>query len=154
MFRGGLVVKAHRLVYHSTLDWRVIKKREEENPGIRTPEARSRFLRAGLVSRRGIRRQEACAGRLPRKGNSNSHGARPVNIIISMIKRIRTCRLSIKNSLCWEVQKSTGRNGQFRRSGQCGPPPRLAPMRTRPVLRGQVASKDSSFFFSVLLASL
>ena len=25
-FRGGLVFKAHRLVYHSTLDWRVIKK--------------------------------------------------------------------------------------------------------------------------------
>ena len=27
-FRGGLVVKAHRLVYHSTLGWRVIKKRK------------------------------------------------------------------------------------------------------------------------------
>ena len=27
-FRGGLAVKAHRLVYHSTLDWRVIKKKE------------------------------------------------------------------------------------------------------------------------------
>jgi len=26
-FRGGLVFKAHRLVYHSTLGWRVIKKR-------------------------------------------------------------------------------------------------------------------------------
>ena len=24
--RGGLVFKAHRLVYHSTLGWRVIKK--------------------------------------------------------------------------------------------------------------------------------
>jgi len=29
-FRGGLVIKAHRLVYHSTLGWRVIKKREED----------------------------------------------------------------------------------------------------------------------------
>ena len=29
-FRGGLVVKAHRLVYHSTLGWRVIKKKKEE----------------------------------------------------------------------------------------------------------------------------
>ena len=33
------------------------------------------------------------------KGNSNSHGARPVHLIIAMIKWIRTSRLSIKNSL-------------------------------------------------------
>jgi len=32
------------------------------------------------------------------KGNSNSHGARPVHLIITMIKWIRTSRLSIKNS--------------------------------------------------------
>ena len=37
--------------------------------------------------------------RLPGKGNSDSHGARPVHLIITMIKRIRTSRLSIKNSL-------------------------------------------------------
>ena len=37
--------------------------------------------------------------RLPGKGNSNSHGARPVHQIISMIKWIRTSRLSIKNSV-------------------------------------------------------
>ena len=36
--------------------------------------------------------------RLPGKGNSNSHGARPVHLIISMIKWVRTRRLSIKNS--------------------------------------------------------
>jgi hypothetical protein len=35
--------------------------------------------------------------RLPGKGNSNSHGARPVHQIFSMIKRIRTSRLSIIN---------------------------------------------------------
>jgi len=35
----------------------------------------------------------------PGKGNSNSHGARPVHQIITMIKRIRTSRLSITNSL-------------------------------------------------------
>jgi len=29
-FRGGLVFKAHRLVYHSTLGSRVIKKKREE----------------------------------------------------------------------------------------------------------------------------
>ena len=37
--------------------------------------------------------------RLPGKGNSNSHGARPVLLIITMIKWIRTSRLSIKNIL-------------------------------------------------------
>ena len=29
-FRGGLVFKAHRRVYHSTLGWRVTKKMEED----------------------------------------------------------------------------------------------------------------------------
>ena len=36
---------------------------------------------------------------LPRKGNSDSNSARPVHLIITMIKRIRTRRLSIKKSL-------------------------------------------------------
>jgi len=37
--------------------------------------------------------------RLPGKGDSNSHGARTVHLTITMIKWIRTSRLSIKNSL-------------------------------------------------------
>ena len=37
--------------------------------------------------------------RLPGKENSNSHGARPVHQINSMIKWSRTSKLSIKNSL-------------------------------------------------------
>ena len=37
--------------------------------------------------------------RLPGRGNSNSHGARPVHLIISMIKWIRTSCLTITNSL-------------------------------------------------------
>ena len=37
--------------------------------------------------------------KLPGKVNSNSHGARPVHLIITMMKLIRTSRLSIKNSL-------------------------------------------------------
>ena len=37
--------------------------------------------------------------RLPGEENSNSHGARPVHLIVSMIKWIRTGGLSIKNSL-------------------------------------------------------
>ena len=36
--------------------------------------------------------------RLPGKGNSNSHGARPVHLISTMIKWIRTSRLSIKKT--------------------------------------------------------
>ena len=37
--------------------------------------------------------------RLPGEMNSTSHGARPVHLIITMMKWIRTSRLSIKNSL-------------------------------------------------------
>ena len=37
--------------------------------------------------------------RLPGKGNLNSHCARPVHLIITMIKWIRTSRLSIEESL-------------------------------------------------------
>ena len=49
----------------------------------------------------GGRRQEArkVDVRLPGKGNSTSHGARPVHLIITMMKWIRTSRLSIKNFL-------------------------------------------------------
>ena len=36
--------------------------------------------------------------RLPGKGNSNSHGARPVHLIITMIKWIRTSRFSISGA--------------------------------------------------------
>ena len=58
-------------------------------PPQRTPQARSehavRYWRVDV--------------RLPGKGHSNSHGARPVHQIITMIKWFWTCRLSIKNSL-------------------------------------------------------
>ena len=37
--------------------------------------------------------------RLPGKETSNSHGAGPVHLIITMMKWIRTSRLSIRNSL-------------------------------------------------------
>jgi len=48
--------------------------------------------------------------RLPGKGNSHTHGARPVHLIIMMIKWIRTGRLSIKNSLGLEgVERLVGR---------------------------------------------
>jgi len=50
--------------------------------------------------------------RLPGKRNSNSHGARPVYlivIIVTMIKWIRTSRLSIKNSLSAAVVRTISR---------------------------------------------
>jgi len=45
--------------------------------------------------------------RLPGKRNAKSHGSRPVHLIITMIKWIRTSRLSIKNSLCDPLEAST-----------------------------------------------
>ena len=39
---------------------------------------------------------------LPAKGNSNSHSARPVHLIVTMMQWIRTSRLSMKDSLCLE----------------------------------------------------
>jgi len=42
-------------------------------------------------------RLQALDVRLPGKGNSNSHDARPVHLIITMITWIRTSRLSKKN---------------------------------------------------------
>jgi len=78
-FRGGLVFKAHRPLYPSALGLRVIKKRRDTKDVV---DARAEVVGAGPVE------------------NSNSHGARPVHLIIPMIKWIRTSRLSLENSLC------------------------------------------------------
>ena len=45
--------------------------------------------------------------RLPGKGDSNSHGARLVHLIITMITWIRTSRLSINNSLSLTLGRSS-----------------------------------------------
>jgi len=61
--------------------------------------------------------------RLPGKGNSNSHGARPVHLIITMIKWTRTSRLSIKNSLSIERHATFSFEwaaGQLKRLGKTG----------------------------------
>ena len=63
--------------------------------GLRSHD-RSRCGGAPPILPRGTRKVDV---RLPGKGNSNSHGARPVHLIITMIQWIRTSRLSIKNSL-------------------------------------------------------
>jgi len=47
------------------------------------------------------------------KGDSNSHGARPVHLIITMIKWIRTSRLSTKNSL--SLPERPEKHGRVRR---------------------------------------
>ena len=164
-FRGGLVFKAHRLLYHSTLGLRVIKKKTPAPRAVLRVEGLQGYLvhkkqppplgppydpryspPPGSPLQAGVRstgRGEPCPSQLldycqeknsnvfnlacafPRysgegrdlvpcsaltgarkvdvrlhgKGNSNSHGARPVHLIIKMIKWIRTSRLSIKNSL-------------------------------------------------------
>ena len=66
--------------------------------------ARAIYMRASRKghSTAGARNMCACRKvdvKLPGKGNSNSHGARPVHLIITMIKWIRTSRLSSNNSL-------------------------------------------------------
>ena len=48
--------------------------------------------------------------RLPGQGNSSSHGARPIHLIITMIQWIRTSRLSIKNSFYVMLADSPQRN--------------------------------------------
>ena len=57
--------------------------------------------------------------RLHGKGYSSSHGARPVHQIITMIKWIRTSRLSIKKSLAPPLVPAAG--GQRARPLQIGP---------------------------------
>ena len=47
--------------------------------------------------------------RLLGKGNSNSHGARQIHLIIIMINWIRTSRLSMKNSLSVRMQVTGSR---------------------------------------------
>jgi len=89
-FRGGLVFEAHRLVYHSTLGLRVIKRRRRK---------RACSEQTGPARYKCLYHSRKVDVRLPANGNSNSHGARPVHLIITMIKWIRTSRLSIKNSL-------------------------------------------------------
>ena len=59
--------------------------------------------------------------RLPEKVNSNSHGARPVHLIITMIKWIRASRLSIQNSLSYLEETSLPVRAEFS-------PPRKNPL--------------------------
>ena len=63
--RGGLVFKAHRLVYHSTLGWRVIKKKKKAVRG--TTEASKLFpFRPAAAVRTGAGAQLQMAPRTAR----------------------------------------------------------------------------------------
>jgi hypothetical protein len=61
-----------------------------------------RYHKSTIISQPGTRKVDV---RLPGKGNSNSHGARPVHIIVTMMTWIRTSRLSMKNSLSQRAGK-------------------------------------------------
>jgi len=67
----------------------------------KSPEIKSRFLKTKTVWDGRRVQGVGCRVdvRLPGNGNSNSHGARLVHLIITMIKWIQTSRLSIRNSL-------------------------------------------------------
>jgi len=78
--------------------------------------------------------------RLPGKGNSNSHGERPVHLIITMIKWIRTSRLTIQNSLSAGAA-SVGR----RRKATSAPRAPVLPSNPKPLLL--LLYGCSTFFF-------
>ena len=61
------------------------------NPETCSDSGRSSTMTSGAVSSVDVR--------VPGKRNSNFHGARPVHLIIMMIKWIRTSRLAMQNSL-------------------------------------------------------
>ena len=78
--------------------------------------------------------------RLPGKVNSNSHGARPVHLIITMIKWIRTSRLSIQNS--------------FSPSGFAAPPSRRSAPPASPFIFSPFISSPFIFVSPFILAVL
>ena len=91
-FRGGLVFKAHRLSV--SLNSRLQNNKGEEECAWGSASRPNSGLRKDP---RWLPKEGRCQAN--GKGDSNSHGARPVHLIITMIKWIRTNRLSIKNSL-------------------------------------------------------
>jgi hypothetical protein len=85
--------------------------------------------------------------RLPGKGNSNSHGARPAHQIISMIKWIRTISLSIKISLFFlEVGADLSKGGGERK---CDDGRRVEWVLVRRAEFGRLAQNQRDLAFSV-----
>jgi len=85
-----------RLIGFVSLNSRLESNKEEEEEGRGRELAVDPFLKLPLVVLLPNRKVDV---RLPGKGNSKSHGARPVHQIITMIKWIRTSRLAMKERL-------------------------------------------------------
>ena len=102
-FETGSYLRPMDFVYHSSLGLRVIRKKRRgrgRNRGDAAAQNRlDREIRPQRSHDQGHDHLPRKHIRLPEKGNSSSHGARPVHQIITMIKWIRTRRLSIHNSL-------------------------------------------------------
>jgi len=90
-------------VYHSMLGLRVIQKKNKV--GVVPRDFAVTILVIHVAGEDGdvVRSpHQQRVSRIPVGGNSTSHGARPVHLIITMIKWIRASRLSINNSLSRE----------------------------------------------------
>ena len=75
-------------MYHSTLGSKVIKKKKQGSG-----TGGDVFVEEGVQHPRELQRPVMLFG----KGNSNSHGAKPVHLIITTIKWIRTNTWSMKS---------------------------------------------------------
>ena len=111
-FRGGLVLKAHRLLHHSTLGLRVIQKREEDaclSDASRTEEsAESRYFMKAVGSACACTRGGGSLG-LVRGGAMG--GARPIEreawrfISFSCFASSRAClRLRVQDIRTYSIQ--------------------------------------------------
>ena len=98
-FRGGLVFKAHRLVNHSTLDLRVIKKKKKSDP------------RIGDASRH--RRTRSCRNRA--SAPIRSHPARETGVLSPNNQRQHRTSHAPKDVLhlriCANYLRACGRGG-------------------------------------------
>jgi len=109
-----LSLSLSRALYRALRGQQLLRNTRQITSQIRRGNCRARrFVAWYQVSVRMPRKVDV---RLPGKGNSDSHGARPVHLIITMITWIRTSRLSIKNSLCAHAPSEATRADFQRRS--------------------------------------
>ena len=100
--RGGGAVSYERgapEVAHETESNHKNQSNNDYNSSSKTNQLKRQISVQIQSELQGVSRSRKIDVRLPGKGNSKSHGARPVHLIITMITWIRTSRLSIKNSL-------------------------------------------------------
>ena len=63
-FRGGLVLEAHRLVYHSTLGSRVMKKKRSSNTAMLVYGKRENYIKLVTSDRKLKASREGSKGRI------------------------------------------------------------------------------------------